>query len=650
MFEHFYQLDKNVEIFKNILLTGQNIFPISEEIDKKCLEINNIENWADCFYNIKKGIFKQRFIELMSKTEYCKFFEALNYEYGINGYPLDIKKAFQIYKTAAETSTDTLSMFRLYRIYKNEYQKFNLERNTVYEKYYLFKSCAFMTNNELNGTYLCNKIDILGEVKLVLEDNNLSLLDRFFKYLKENYKLYNLNMSDLVLVHAVIKIIFTLDDDDKRKSRSQLINLSKQNNFEATYKLICFIEDKKEEKNFFAILYKNNYYRSFVDYALYLNEKNRKSDALNILKIAIKNGYYSNILHYFDLFFEINDFDDIMKSPQEKNDFLFIIGCIIDFIIADGVYSFFEYIYIRHVCIKNFNFQNEFKYFEEYTKEIVDYLIKITEGSEEDNKQRLKRYCISPEYTNELYFVCGILYYYGIEGILEKNYNKSFNKIDISFKNSKSKSYKRFCYTYMYKIKEKILKKENALNNKNKQIPKEDKELIKIKNELFKMYYNEINGETFDNLSSSFFYYLSKLYKKKIGNKGDPLMEYIFMNKAANSNGGGGIGLNSFIVYYRKYKSKKIIKEKNKDEYLEKLNTVEGYKNVEGYGEDGSICPICYDNKKTTICLPCKHFFCGKCMKKLVDKSKCPICRTIIIMTFNIISKKEELIKSRLNE
>ena len=32
--------------------------------------------------------------------------------------------------------------------------------------------------------------------------------------------------------------------------------------------------------------------------------------------------------------------------------------------------------------------------------------------------------------------------------------------------------------------------------------------------------------------------------------------------------------------------------------------------NVEGYGEDGSICPVCFTNKKSVICLPCMHFFC----------------------------------------
>ena len=115
-------------LFKKILDEGQNIYKISEITDENCLKTNKIDNWAEVFYNIKDGIIKKRYIELVSKTEYNKFFEALNYEYGINGYPLDLDKAFKIYKIAADNSTDSLSMYRLYRIYKIEYLKFRLKR------------------------------------------------------------------------------------------------------------------------------------------------------------------------------------------------------------------------------------------------------------------------------------------------------------------------------------------------------------------------------------------------------------------------------------------------------------------------------------------------------------------------------------------
>ena len=60
------------------------------------------------------------------------------------------------------------------------------------------------------------------------------------------------------------------------------------------------------------------------------------------------------------------------------------------------------------------------------------------------------------------------------------------------------------------------------------------------------------------------------------------------------------------------------IKEKNKEENFKKIKEAKGAINVEGYGEDGMICPICLENKKSIIALPCKHFFCGTCMKRLL--------------------------------
>ena len=89
-------------------------------------------------------------------------------------------------------------------------------------------------------------------------------------------------------------------------------------------------------------------------------------------------------------------------------------------------------------------------------------------------------------------------------------------------------------------------------------------------------------------------------------------------------------------------------KRKNDDRKRKKIKNAKGAINIEGYGEDGSICPICLENKKSIISLPCKHFFCNICMDKLLDKGNCPICRTDIKITFDINLKKEKLIKSVL--
>ena len=84
----------------------------------------------------------------------------------------------------------------------------------------------------------------------------------------------------------------------------------------------------------------------------------------------------------------------------------------------------------------------------------------------------------------------------------------------------------------------------------------------------------------------------------------------------------------SIINIYRKNKSK-ILLEKNEKVYKDVFNNMILYNDSEGYGEDGSICPICYTNKRNEIALPCKHLFCDFCLSKV---DKCPICRSFILM------------------
>ena len=117
-----------------------------------------------------------------------------------------------------------------------------------------------------------------------------------------------------------------------------------------------------------------------------------------------------------------------------------------------------------------------------------------------------------------------------------------------------------------------------------------------------------------EGLSSSYFYYLSRLFHKKLGNNGDKLLEGICINKACeyrNDSPGNG----SIISIYRKYKSK-ITKNKYEKEYKEEYR-----KNLlndsEGYGDDGTICPICFEFKRNIIALaivfPFKYWASSSC-------------------------------------
>ena len=124
------------------------IYPISEESEKCDTEISKlyqIKSWSEIFYKGKTKLMEKRFLDLISKSEHSKFFEGLNYEYGINNKPKNIKKAFEIYKQQADNSTDILSMYKMYHIYRDEFNNFGFpKRNKILEKYYFFKCYSYL--------------------------------------------------------------------------------------------------------------------------------------------------------------------------------------------------------------------------------------------------------------------------------------------------------------------------------------------------------------------------------------------------------------------------------------------------------------------------------------------------------------------------
>ena len=629
-----------------ILQKGEKIFlPNDEKIDKKCYEINNIENWANCFYNLKSGIILERYNLIISRTENNKFFEALNYEYGINNFPLDTNKAFQIYKTSADTSTDTLSMFRLYRIYKKDYKKFNIrKRNFVLEKFYIMKCFAYLTLRE-KKSYLYSRFDIYHELLIQLTDENDAAYEWFFdliKFLYKNFKLYNINRDDIILIENVINKYFFVGHSYGKLPK--LMQLAENGHPEAIYNMAVLYDDNK--KFYFEKLINMNYYRSACDYA---ELHNNKEETLIFLRKSILNGYYSHIKWYKNLFFNINEFEDIFKKPQLKSELMFILGGMIDAIIADEIENFIEYIYLRKISIKHFKLGEEFKaYFDSFTKEIIDYLMKFTKGTDEENKKQIKLYYINNDLYKEIYIKLSMMYYYGVIGIMEPNLKEALNKLDYIEKN-KDYLYEEKIYHY---LKYKIYQKERKIKKKNNEsINNNDEDLIKLEKQLIKMYYEDFTTEKIKKFPPSLFYILSKLYGSSSISNQDIIFEYVLLNRAANASllKIDDFDYDYFEQKYLKYKAKIKLIEKNDEVNFSKLKLMKGIINVEGYGEDGTICPICFENQKSSICLPCKHFFCGTCLKKLVDNGKCPICRTDIKITFDFNLKKENLIQSILS-
>ena len=646
---------------EDIIKEGETIYPISEESDRKSLEINRINNWVEMFYNKKKEKTRQKFNELVSKSEYKKFFEGLNYEYGINNKSQDIKKAFDIYKEAADNSIDAMCMYKMYHIYKNEYNKFNLgKRNRVYEKYYLYKCFSCLNYQQLKrNIFLCNRFDIVLEVVIQFEQEEPTFdkLKLFLIYLKKYYKELKINLRDVLVIESVFNFKFGNEIQNMKNAIQQLINLIPSENdntiktpldLEIYYKVACYLEEVNEltgAEKYFNYLINSQYYRAFIDFALFLYEKKEETQkALVILRIAMDNGYNSANSIYYNIFLNSFDFSKINKDDESIKSFMKTIwDVLINNFVLDEVRSYYEYFFLRKILIKKFNFKSILDEYNDYTKEFTDFIINITSLEttnddinnnfmqiEDNTKELIIEYFQRKEFYIELNFVCGVLYYYGVENVLEKNYVKSLEKLKISYNSSNSEEYKRFCYSYIYKVRQKLNEKK-ILNPKNKCFIVSDNKLNKTKIKLYNMF--KASLEDIINLSSSVFYYLSRLINKKIGNNGDDLLEYICLKRACDCDNSNTI-FGSVIAYYRRYKAINLI-NKNKDNFVKLLKGIVAIKDSEGYGEDNSLCPICFVQKRNVVCLPCKHLFCNNCIEKIMAKRKCPICRGAIIIAFN---------------
>ena len=624
----------------------QEIYPEGEDskkCDKEVGELYKIKNWADLFYYGKPKLIKDRFLKVVLKSEHSKFFKGLDYEYGINNKEKDIKKAFEIYKNQADNGTDVLSMYKLYHIYRNDFKNFGFsKRDKILEKYYLFKSYSYLSKNELEKySFLFNRFNIPVEVKINLfyEDRELKKFDKLIKHLNKYINYYKIKIDDLLLVEAMISFQFKNNHLDKAKALEILKNLISKENLEAIYKTgIIILKDGFQVEKFFEILENKNYYRSFCDYAIYLYQvKKDNKKALKILQKAILNGVLRANYLFYDIFLNSIDFSKIEINKEFKESLLFIFNLLINDISTDGLYSYFEYFYLRKLCIKHWGLKSFIdNNLSPYTKEFCKILIDFTSETKDDKEIKTKKELINDifqrdDFFSEFHLSCGIIYYYGIDNLVNRDLEKSLLKFQISFDNSNSKSYKRFCYSYISRIKQKLFDKNNKLITL--------KENEDSKKQLFDLYNSSIDKSYKNILSSSFFYYLSRLYSKKWGNPGNDIMEYICLKKALEDEVKTP-GTGTIISYYRKNKSK-IILDKKGIIYNSIFKKIIAKNDSEGYGEDNSICPVCMEYKRNIMFLPCKHQFCEKCTEKLIGNSVCPICRGLILFHFDYEKIKE---------
>ena len=387
-----------------------------------------------------------------------------------------------------------------------------------------------------------------------------------------------------------------------------------------------------------------------------------------------KGNFRCNFI-YYDLFLTLLDMEkDYIKLID-------LSEVLVSDIIMGNVFSIFDLFFKRKILIKHFKLPEE-----KLNNEYLHDLLEITKNCLYNKEMILRSFSGTIVFT-ELLLSHGFLNYCGAYG--EKDYKLAEDCLKKSFKTSNNLSYKRFCYSYIFKIRmkclgleinkkhenlkylnntneleekinkenfeekkisenlnetEKFLKLEDLKDNKGNEIITQEKlgnkllnyeklivaseKINKTKNKLFKIYNDSLTNGKIEDFSSSYFYFMGKINENGWGCKKDDIYVYCYYHHGENAKI-QSLGTGSIISYYRKYKStKKLIQNK----YLELLNSLNDLKKKISLEQDEKVCYICYENEKNIMLLPCKHMICDRCYHFLKETSKCPSCRTKILM------------------
>lgn len=399
-----------------------------------------------------------------------------------------------------------------------------------------------------------------------------------------------------------------------------------------------------------------NFSKAFYDYGIFLHSEGLNTEALEIFRKGMDLGNYRCNFAYYDLFLALLDLEKNYK------DLINLSEILIEDILMGNVFSVFDFFFKRKILIKHFKVP-----IKELNNEFISDLLNITEKSI-TNKDLIKNNFSGNIVLTELLLSHGFLAYIGSKG--KPDYVLAEKCLKESFQNSKNNSYKRFCYSYIYKIRERRLgfktQKEKGdvftndknyihnfdicYNNENhdsknlikykniednnllvlyngKEINKKDK-IKKSQKKLFSIYNDSIKNGILEDFSSSFFYYMGKIIESGWGTKIDEISCYCYYIHGKDSKI-NNLGTGSIISYYRRYKS--VLKMRSK-RYCNIINTLGTIKDEVFSHNDEKECFICYENTKDVIFFPCKHMICNFCFDKIKEDKKCPTCRTKILM------------------
>ena len=589
-------IENNIQKNLDNKSSNSNIYKINfkkdkdeiEELEKSDKNIESKINFKDLFLcglspeYIK--IFKEN-----SKLFYCQsFLEGICNEYGIMGTKQDKNRAFNIYKKGADSKNDYLCMYRLHKIYLNDNEDFEVEKDSTLEKLYLYKCFAYLPFKLINGNhFIFNKINITYEIAYYLDikDSDFSEFDNIMKKLEENINNYNININDIKLMKLVFKTYFNSSKYSLDiRNLNPFLNLEKESNayYEGKLKYCNFcLEyfpdkcDKEKIRKIFNDLINSRYYKAAFDYGNFLIGEGNFDEDKNIIKIGLDNSCQFCLSQYPFLLLREKEMEQILNDgvfTQELLKYMVLSSCLEKFNFSSIFYL--VYYLTKHSPNKNNLEKNYFN----LTKEIYNNFEK-----EAQNIDNLEKY-VEERYLIEIPFLFGQMCYYGIQNHIKSDKVKALTYFKKSYKLSCEKYYiyfQKINYVYIYKCRKYLLKTKSITEEKFK----------KTKDKLIKIF---INSEL-KNLSTFELYQNYKLYKSS----NVPISKAKIVNLLNRANKIKMVYYFKDFVY--KEKSKKLLKEYEK------------------------LCPICYEKEKSVTLDICQHLVCQTCFDK-IKNDLCPIC------------------------
>ncbi len=179
--------------------------------------------------------------------------------------------------------------------------------------------------------------------------------------------------------------------------------------------------------------------KAYLDYGLFLYTEEKYVEALQLLKEGMDLGNFRCNFIYYDLFLSLLDFEKHYEKLIDLSEVL-----VADILIGN-VFSVFDFFFKRKILIKYFKVPIEKLY-----NENISDLLEITRKSVSDKEMIMNNFAGNIVFT-ELLLSHGFLNYIGACG--KTDYKSAEKCLKESFKTSGNNSYKRFCYSYLFKIR-----------------------------------------------------------------------------------------------------------------------------------------------------------------------------------------------------